>query len=623
MSSLSFGGMCSTCNPWGYFKDLFPPHSVTVDCIPSSGNHSGILSTSHLMPTAPTINPPNFDKLAFRKYMKNIGRAYRKQAVELVSLCRTFVAAQEQSPDSLADVELGMALKVVDDALRSAAEVKNKTSVEVDNKFETAIATLSAYEAVNHPKDPMTSDSHMKTVRERMSEATTKDKSSSGILNTLKEKLKPAPVAWSDPTTVVEFLLFKSLPDDNPTVVKQELGKGSKLTEILWNFARYKDERRLTLSQNPHFYKHLPGSKADYRDNFRTDPTEDFSEPTRIYVLTDRPGRIYLESDQTSRAFGNVWAPSKAIIFKDVCGKLEGESIVHASLQSTSNQWYLDEPPLSPTSPPEAPSPNRSNPSPTMTATSIGSVVDTTFEDWREPIRRRLNSPDTSICIRATPPSASSSSPSSPSSLTPSACSSGSGSDGSPPSKLSMRSTRSTARRTHRSAQPMAVSQRPPTSRLSQRMPTSSRSTTTLQQTPIAALPLAVKATPPPNPTIIIAPPPHNVPQRREPPKDPLRGEAPMPSQIPGEKPFFLKNPTLCPSGFVATPLRVTSLPEPFGFRLGGVDAKRSPNRVDRDVKPTKPPPKTRGVSPNLSHVWQFWIQKDSKLQMQSGITKR
>jgi hypothetical protein len=32
--------------------------------------------------------------------MKNIGRVYRKQATELVSLCRTFVQAHEQTPDS-------------------------------------------------------------------------------------------------------------------------------------------------------------------------------------------------------------------------------------------------------------------------------------------------------------------------------------------------------------------------------------------------------------------------------------------------------------------------------------------------------------------------------------------
>jgi hypothetical protein len=53
--------------------------------------------------TAPTSNPasakaksPVFDGLSFVKYMKDIGRAYRKQAMELVSTCRIFAQAQEQ-----------------------------------------------------------------------------------------------------------------------------------------------------------------------------------------------------------------------------------------------------------------------------------------------------------------------------------------------------------------------------------------------------------------------------------------------------------------------------------------------------------------------------------------------
>jgi len=99
------------------------------------------------------------------------------------------------------------------------------------------------------------------------------------------------------------------------TPISEELSILSNPTGILWNFARYKDERRLTLSQNPHFYKDLLRNKDAYRDDFQRDPTEDFLGST-IYVLTDRPGRVYIESDQRSRAFGNVWAPSEAMIFK-------------------------------------------------------------------------------------------------------------------------------------------------------------------------------------------------------------------------------------------------------------------------------------------------------------------
>jgi hypothetical protein len=51
-----------------------------------------------------TESQPRFDKLSFVRYMKDIGRAYRKQATELVSICRLLVQAQEQTPDS--DAEL-------------------------------------------------------------------------------------------------------------------------------------------------------------------------------------------------------------------------------------------------------------------------------------------------------------------------------------------------------------------------------------------------------------------------------------------------------------------------------------------------------------------------------------
>jgi len=110
--------------------------------------------------------------------------------------------------------------------------------------------------------------------------------------------------------------------------VPEVLGESSKLSEVLWNFSRYKDKRRLTLKQNPHFYKDLP---VKYEDNFQRDPVDQFLDALgdpkgdsldrdrpkpKISVLTDRQGRIYLESGQVPRAFGNVWCPQKAIIFK-------------------------------------------------------------------------------------------------------------------------------------------------------------------------------------------------------------------------------------------------------------------------------------------------------------------
>lgn len=96
------------------------------------------------------------------------------------------------------------------------------------------------------------------------------------------------------------------------------LGTGSNVAEVLWNFSRCKGDKRITLKQNPHFYK-LPESKDAYGTDFRSDPMESFVDTTKVHVLTDRPGRIYLDSGQDTRAFGNVWRPKDAIIFKGSC----------------------------------------------------------------------------------------------------------------------------------------------------------------------------------------------------------------------------------------------------------------------------------------------------------------
>jgi len=97
------------------------------------------------------------------------------------------------------------------------------------------------------------------------------------------------------------------------------LGQSPELKEILWNFRRFKDQkRRLTLKQNPCFYSWLPMSPEAYGGKFCIDPIENF-QLEKIRVLTDNPGqtgRVYLQTAQNTRAFGNVWVPKTAIIFK-------------------------------------------------------------------------------------------------------------------------------------------------------------------------------------------------------------------------------------------------------------------------------------------------------------------
>jgi hypothetical protein len=135
------------------------------------------------------------------------------------------------------------------------------------------------------------------------------------------------------------------------------------LQEILWNFCRLKDkEKRLALKENPHFYAHLPTSSQAYGGGFKIDPVKDFRHVDRFYVLTDRPSLVYIKTDQYSRCFGNFWCPNGAIIFKclqvlfllsqtpfsdvlsDLSGRLERETIIKTSLEST-NWRFCTQPP--------------------------------------------------------------------------------------------------------------------------------------------------------------------------------------------------------------------------------------------------------------------------------------
>jgi hypothetical protein len=87
--------------------------------------------------------------------------------------------------------------------------------------------------------------------------------------------------------------------------------------EVLWNFSRFKGEKRLTLEQNPHFYEVLPTSPEKYGGGFTMDPIKTFQHQ-KISVLTDNPGtgRVFLEIAKERRVFGNAWVPKDAIISK-------------------------------------------------------------------------------------------------------------------------------------------------------------------------------------------------------------------------------------------------------------------------------------------------------------------
>ncbi|KAH9051166.1 hypothetical protein EDB83DRAFT_2398339 [Lactarius deliciosus] len=329
----------------------------------------------------------HFDRLSFAKYMKNIGRAYRKQAMELVSICRTFVQAGERSVSQ--DADLKQVLEVADDALSSAADAKSKTSETADTKFEEVINALSDYEQKYHPKFAQKND----------------NKSSSKVLNRLKQSFNAKLV--EGPTKVARFLLpGSSLPDRNPSVVEQILGEETSVQEILWNFSRLEGKKRITLKQNPHFYKGLPSLAREYSDEFTSDPIVKFWDATdEIWVLTDERSRVFLETDKRTRAFGNFWVPDEAIILKEIGGRLEGERIVAEDIGGTPNLWHREEPTVIPPLIRRRPAGPAANPS-DLPPIDTNPVRGKTFEDWRQLVRSTLNSPNIGIRIstKCTPP---------------------------------------------------------------------------------------------------------------------------------------------------------------------------------------------------------------------------
>ena len=126
--------------------------------------------------------------------------------------------------------------------------------------------------------------------------------------------------------------------------------------EILWNFVHLKDERCVTLQDNPHFYSELPTALDAYTPQFEALPVDKFElKPNAtIYVLVDQRRRVFLETKQETRIFGNVFTLKDAKIFKgsfdilsiprsdfdiplDIHGALEGESVVAGSIKGFPN----------------------------------------------------------------------------------------------------------------------------------------------------------------------------------------------------------------------------------------------------------------------------------------------
>ena len=108
--------------------------------------------------------------------------------------------------------------------------------------------------------------------------------------------------------------------DNNLVNTLEELSADPSFPEILWNFSRYKDRARITLEQNPHFYLRCPTDERAYTARFRRRPLQDPSGALEhngtVYVLFDRPGRVFLTTEHKPRIFGNVWSLNGFLIFR-------------------------------------------------------------------------------------------------------------------------------------------------------------------------------------------------------------------------------------------------------------------------------------------------------------------
>ncbi|KAH9015910.1 hypothetical protein EDB85DRAFT_2156302 [Lactarius pseudohatsudake] len=144
----------------------------------------------------------------------------------------------------------------------------------------------------------------------------------------------------------VNFVLLRSplaaLHDLDTITVPQLLSPKPTVSEILWNFARLEGRARVTLEQNPRFYMGLPVHEGAFGPEFSKDSMWDFALRSNdtVYVLVDRPGRVFLKAGHRNRMFGNVWMLNGTLIFKDSRGRLESERLVRRDIFGGTG-WYF------------------------------------------------------------------------------------------------------------------------------------------------------------------------------------------------------------------------------------------------------------------------------------------
>ncbi|KAI9438911.1 hypothetical protein H4582DRAFT_102592 [Lactarius indigo] len=189
----------------------------------------------------------------------NIGRAYRNQALELISICRLL---SQIAPPKFAHEDAGL-----------------RRVLQANARFQEATRLLSSH---SHAEREDRLDLPL-SVYSRMEIAQQKD--------SVERDWSYVPVKSEDERgrmITINFMLLRtpllSPHDPETVVVSQVLRADSSFPEILWNFCRYKGRARIILEQNPHFYLRFPADESAYSPKFWCHPLRD---PGGIFGAND------------------------------------------------------------------------------------------------------------------------------------------------------------------------------------------------------------------------------------------------------------------------------------------------------------------------------------------------
>ncbi|KAH8986903.1 hypothetical protein EDB92DRAFT_1222953 [Lactarius akahatsu] len=313
------------------------------------------------------------DISTFRKYVKNIGRAYQKRSVAMIQLCRLFVEISSGKPDQTD--ALRSLFDTVENALRSAVEAGKGRSDLADNAFATAEEQLDQYTLRYHARE----QGVLGDVHDIIEDAAQKDSQIMKTYNRLSSRLglSKADTPRSSSLVKVRFQILHSPTDRHlAPIVTCELGPEVNVSELLWTFSRLPEDQRVTLKQNPHFYlsRDLSDRPDNYDDKFVLKPLKDL-KPEKdlvVLILSDRNGQIYFDYEKFSKTYGNIWKPHDAIILKDLQGTLEAANRISHNINGEVCIWQRG-----------------------------GDRPDEDLTEWTEVLSQALSAPDADWLIRS------------------------------------------------------------------------------------------------------------------------------------------------------------------------------------------------------------------------------